>query len=96
MTTPPTVDVVAAAEMMKASVTTVYKLIADGVIPAGQLGASWVMLTSDVLKHIEKEIINQTADRLRKLAANKPQVHARRKRIPPPPFTKVSQPNCSP
>ena len=59
-----TVNVVGAAEMMYAHPKTVFKLIGDGVLPAARIGKSFVLLRSDVLRHIENEIIKQTSIRM--------------------------------
>lgn len=60
----PTVGVQEAAVLMKVHYKTVEDLIADGKLPAGKVGRSWVMLTRDVLAHVEKTIIDQTAARM--------------------------------
>lgn len=59
-----TLDVNQAAEMMKVHPKTVTDLIASGAIPAAKIGRSWVMLTSDVLNHIDNMISQQTAQRM--------------------------------
>lgn len=71
---PPTVDVHQAAELMKVHHKTVEDLIASGVLPAGKVGRALVLLTRDVLDHIEQTIFNQTAQRMRRVtpATNEP------------------------
>lgn len=64
-TYPPTVDVDGAAELMKVHRQTVLDKIAAGEIRAGQIGRSYVMLTKDVLQHIEENIVRETAARMR-------------------------------
>lgn len=59
-----TVDVHGAAELMKIHPKTVLDLINSGAIPAARVGRAYVMLTRDVLAHVEQQIINQTAERL--------------------------------
>ncbi|HEX7909152.1 MAG TPA: helix-turn-helix domain-containing protein [Paraburkholderia sp.] len=59
-----TVDINGAADMLKVHPKTVLDLISDGVLPAARVGRAYVMLTKDVMDHIQKQIINQTADRL--------------------------------
>jgi excisionase family DNA binding protein len=68
ITASPTVDVPQAAEMMKVHPKTVLDLIDSGAIRAGKVGRSYVMLTRDVLAHIEGEIVRQTAARMRQAA----------------------------
>lgn len=62
---PLTVDVIGAADMLKVHPKTVTDLIGQGAIPAAKVGRAYVMLTRDVLKHIEQQIIRQTAARMR-------------------------------
>jgi excisionase family DNA binding protein len=64
-TVPPTVDVAGAAELMKVHPQTVLDKIAAGELRAGQIGRSYVMLTKDVLQHIEENIVRETAARMR-------------------------------
>jgi excisionase family DNA binding protein len=61
-----TVDIHGAAEMMKVHPKTVLDLINAGVLPAGRVGRAYVLRTQDVLKHIERVIIDQTAARMRR------------------------------
>lgn len=62
---PPTVDVTGAATLMKVHPQTVLDKIASGELRAGKLGRSYVLLTKDVLSHIEETIIRETAARMR-------------------------------
>lgn len=63
-TTPATLDVIGAADMMKVHPNTVLGLISGGILPAAKIGRAYVLLTQDVLDYIEQQIINQTAERL--------------------------------
>lgn len=62
---PPTVDVLGAAALMKVHPQTVLDMIARGELPAAQIGRSYVLLTSDVLRYVEEAIVRQTAARMR-------------------------------
>ena len=62
-----TVDVLGAADLMKIHPETVKKMILKGELPAAQVGRAYVLLTKDVLEHIEREIIAQTAKRIRRV-----------------------------
>jgi len=62
--TTPTVDIHGAAELMKVHSKTVLDLISSGVLPAARVGRAYVLLTSDVIAHIENQIIAQTAERM--------------------------------
>lgn len=62
---PPTVDVAGAAALMKVHPQTVLDKIASGELRAGKLGRSYVLLTADVLRHIEEAIVRETAARMR-------------------------------
>ncbi len=73
MTAKQTVDIIEAAELMKVHPKTVQDLIHDGAIPAAKVGRAWVMMTKDVLTHIEKTIARQTAERMRKPLPKSPQ-----------------------
>lgn len=66
MTTKPTCDLQEAADLLKVHPKTVQDLIRDGVLPAAKVGRSWVMMTKDVLAHLENTIVRQTAERMRK------------------------------
>jgi excisionase family DNA binding protein len=60
-----TVDIHDAAEILKCHYKTVLDLIEKGALPAAKVGKAWVMLTVDVHRHLENEIIRQTAARMR-------------------------------
>jgi len=62
----PTVDLQGAAQLMHVHPKTVEDLIRDGVLPAAKIGRKYVMNTADVMAHIEREIVRQTAARMRK------------------------------
>lgn len=59
-----TTDIQGAAELMKMHPKTVLGLINSGVLPAARIGRAYVLMTKDVVAHVESEIINQTAARL--------------------------------
>ncbi|WP_313453272.1 helix-turn-helix domain-containing protein [Stutzerimonas nitrititolerans] len=59
-----TVDIHGAADLLKVHSKTVLDLINTGVLPAARVGRAYVLLTKDVIDHIERQIINQTAERL--------------------------------
>lgn len=59
-----TLDIHGAAAMMNIHPETVLDLISKGVLPAGKVGRAYVLLVSDVMAHIERVIIQQTAARL--------------------------------
>jgi excisionase family DNA binding protein len=60
----PTVDVRGAADLMKVHPKTVLDLIGAGALPAGRVGRAYVLLTKDVLAHVERVIVRDTADRM--------------------------------
>lgn len=60
----PTVDVKGAADLMKVHPQTVLDKIAAGELRAGKVGKAYVLMTKDVLDHIEATIIKQMAARL--------------------------------
>lgn len=64
----PTVGLPGAAELMHVHPKTVQDLIKSGALPAGKIGKAYVLLTKDVLAHVEKNIIEQTAKRMKKPA----------------------------
>lgn len=64
----PTVDLLGAADLLKVHPKTVQDLIKCGALPAARVGRSYVLMTRDVLGHIEAAIIAQTAQRLGKTA----------------------------
>lgn len=59
-----TVDINGAADMMKVHPKTVLDLISGGVLPAARVGRAYVLLTRDVMAHIEQQIVAQTAERM--------------------------------
>ncbi len=61
-----TCSVTEAAEILQVHSSTVEKLIAGGVLPAGRIGRAYVMRTSDVHRYAEKVILDQTSERLTK------------------------------
>lgn len=61
-----TVDIHGAADLMKVHPKTVADLINSGAIPAARVGRAYVMLTKDVMNHIEGTIVRQTAERMRR------------------------------
>lgn len=61
----PTVGVDEAAIILKVHPKTVLELIATCAIPAAKEGRAWVMMTSDVVGHIQTKIAKQTALRMR-------------------------------
>lgn len=59
-----TVDIHGAAELMKIHPKTVLDKINAGELPAAKVGRAYVLLTKDVLNHIEQQIMRQTAERM--------------------------------
>lgn len=59
-----TLDVPGAAALMNVHVKTVLDLINQCVLPAGKVGRAYVILKKDVMAHIERVIIQQTAARM--------------------------------
>jgi excisionase family DNA binding protein len=66
MTPGPTVDITQAAELMKVHPKTVLEKINSGELAAGKVGRAYVFMTKDVLALIEREIMAQTAVRMRR------------------------------
>lgn len=62
--TSPTVNIDEAAALLKVHPETALKIIQAGDIPAAKVGRAWVMMTKDVLSYIQKQIIEQTGERL--------------------------------
>lgn len=60
----PTVDLNEAADLMKVHPKTVLEKINGGELAAGKVGRSYVMMTRDVLALVEKQIVQQTAERM--------------------------------
>lgn len=59
-----TLNIDEAAAMMNIHAKTVLDLIGDGTLPAGKIGRAYILLTSDVMHHIERTIVQQTAERM--------------------------------
>jgi excisionase family DNA binding protein len=78
-----TVDINGAADLMKVHPKTVADLIHAGAIPAAKVGRSWVMLTRDVIAHIENAISMQTAQRLGRSMRRMPPHQSRSARSDP-------------
>ena len=77
-----TVDVKGAADLMKVHPETVKELIASCALAAAKVGRAYVLLRRDVLAHVEREVVNQTAQRLgqpkrRHRAATQPSASAK-------------------
>lgn len=64
MRTPDTVDINGAADLLKIHPKTVLDLIGTGELPAARVGRAYVLLTRDVIDHVQRQIISQTAERL--------------------------------
>ena len=62
--TPSTLNVEEAAKLMNIHPQTVLDLISDGTLPAGKIGRSYILLYKDVMHHIERIIVQQTAARM--------------------------------
>jgi excisionase family DNA binding protein len=60
-----TVSLTEAAGLMKVHPETVSDHIRRGTLAAAKIGRSWVMMRRDVLALIEREIAQQTAERMR-------------------------------
>jgi len=65
-----TVNITEAATILKVHEKTVADLIHAGAFPAAKVGRAWVMMEKDVLKYVENQIINQTAQRLGRRGRN--------------------------
>ena len=61
-----TLDVIAAGKMMNIHPQTVLDLISAGALPAAKVGRAYVLLTRDVMNYVERAIIKQTAERMRR------------------------------
>lgn len=62
----PTLDVVQAADVLKVDKKRVEELIHQCAIPAARIGRKYVMMEKDVLDYLEKQIVAQTAERMRR------------------------------
>jgi excisionase family DNA binding protein len=70
---PLTVDITGAADILKVHTKTVLDLINQGALPAARVGRAYVLLTKDVLNHVEQQVMRQTAARMRRPAGKSPQ-----------------------
>ncbi len=61
-----TLSVIEAGKIMNVHPQTVLDLIGAGALPAAKVGRAYVMLTRDVLGYIERAIVQQTSERMRK------------------------------
>lgn len=59
-----TLDIAAAGKLMNIHPQTVLDLISNGTLPAGKIGRAYILLKSDVMSHIERIIVQQTAQRM--------------------------------
>lgn len=59
-----TLDINEAGKLMNVHPKTVLDLINNGTLPAGKIGRAYVLLTRDVMNHIEQIIVRQTAERM--------------------------------
>ncbi|MEO6279178.1 helix-turn-helix domain-containing protein [Roseateles sp.] len=67
-----TCDLNEAAALMKIHPKTVADHIDSGALPAARIGRAYVMLTKDVMALIEREIVKQTAERMRRVTPADP------------------------
>jgi len=82
----PTVDLAGAADLMKIQPNTVVDHIRSGALPAAKIGRAYLMLTSDVMALITRQVAEQTAERMRRvnlpnLVATGPVAPRRRRRV---------------
>lgn len=59
-----TLDINEAGRLMNIHPQTVLDLIGNGTLPAGKIGRAYILLKSDVMNHIERVIVQQTAERM--------------------------------
>ncbi|MXN29186.1 helix-turn-helix domain-containing protein [Delftia sp. CH05] len=59
-----TVGLIEAADILKVHPKTAEDMARDGTIPAGKIGRAYVFMRRDVVRHAEKVILQQTAERL--------------------------------
>lgn len=59
-----TLDIPSASTLMNIHPKTTLELINQGVLPAGKVGRAYVLLYRDVMAHIERVIVQQTAERM--------------------------------
>jgi excisionase family DNA binding protein len=62
--TKPTLTVPEAADTLGVHPNTVFKLIESGALPAAKIGRAYIMLTVDVMTYIERQVMQQTAQRM--------------------------------
>lgn len=61
----PTLNIHEAAELLKVHPKTVADLIHACILPAAKIGRAYVLLTRDVMAHLEREVARQTSERMR-------------------------------
>lgn len=61
-----TVDLQGAAALLQVHENTVLKLIKSGALPAAKIGRAYVLVTRFVLDYIERQVAQQTAERIAK------------------------------
>lgn len=59
-----TVGICEAGKLMNVHPKTVLDLISNGTLPAGKIGRAYILLKRDVMNHIERIIVQQTAQRM--------------------------------
>lgn len=79
MSDKPLISAQEAADLLQVHINTVWKLIKDGTLNAGKIGSSWVLVRDEVIAYARQQIMQQTAERLRKAQAIKPREHSRRR-----------------
>lgn len=72
-----TLNVAQAADEMGTGTDTVLSLIESGVLPAAKLGKGFIIRKSDVIKHIDLMIANQTHIRAEKHKLKNPSKQAK-------------------
>ena len=61
-----TLGVKEASALLHVHPKTTLEMISQGVLPAGKVGRSYVLLYKDVMAHIERCVVQQTAERMRR------------------------------
>lgn len=61
-----TTDIRGMAEMLNIHPKTALELIQGGAVPAAKVGRAWVIMVKDVLTYLERQIVTQTAERMRR------------------------------
>ena len=59
-----TLGVKEASALLHVHPKTTLEMISQGVLPAGKVGRSYVLLYKDVMAHIERVVVQQTAERM--------------------------------